>query len=145
MLLNWSSAVTVKLNAVARRSAARRALTTKWVAAAALTVMVLLTPVMLLVAVSVAVSVWLPAVFKVALKVPAPLVNVLLAGNEWSRRVAAGEVRPCRCKPVAVLLNWSSAVTVKLKAVPAGPAGRAGEDQVVGRGGGDRGSCCWLR
>ena len=50
-------------------------------AAAALTAMVLLVPVIELVTVSVAVIVWLPAVFRVALKVPAPLVRVLLAGR----------------------------------------------------------------
>ena len=75
VLLNWSWAVTVKLNAVpAVRSAG--ALTAKCVAAAALTAIVLLVPVIELVAVSVAVIVWLPAVFSVALKVPAPLVSV---------------------------------------------------------------------
>jgi hypothetical protein len=40
-----------------------------------------LLPVIELVVVSVAVSVWLPAVFKVALKLPMPLVSVLFAGN----------------------------------------------------------------
>ena len=64
------------------RGAARRALTTKWVAAAALTVMVLLTAVMLLVAVSVAVSVWLPAVLSVTLKVPTPLVSVAVGRQQ---------------------------------------------------------------
>jgi len=51
------------------------------IAAAALTVIVLLVPVMLVVTVSVAVIVWLPAVLSVALKVPVPLVSVLLAGR----------------------------------------------------------------
>ena len=41
---------------------------------------------MLLVAVSVAVTVWLPAVFSVTLNVPTPLVNVLLAGKVAWRR-----------------------------------------------------------
>ena len=40
-----------------------------------------LLPVIELVAVSVAVIVWLPAVFSVTLKVPVPLVNVALAGR----------------------------------------------------------------
>ena len=44
-------------------------------AAAALTVIVPLVPVMELVTVSVAVIVWLPAVFSVALNVPVPLVK----------------------------------------------------------------------
>ena len=47
----------------------------------------LLVPVMLLVAVSVAVTVWLPTVISVTLNVPTPLVSVLLAGK-WLR---------CRC------------------------------------------------
>ena len=54
-------------------------------AAAALTVTAPLLPVSELVAVSVAVIVWLPAVFSVTVKVPTPLVNVALAG-----RTAAG-------------------------------------------------------
>jgi hypothetical protein len=74
--LDWSSAVTVKLNEVPAV-----ALTEKCVAAAALTAMLLLVPVMLLVKVSVAVIVWLPAVSSVALKVPVPLVRALLAGS----------------------------------------------------------------
>src|SRR5262249_61161247 len=53
---------------------------TKRLAAAGLTVTVAL-PVMELVTVSVAVTVRLPAVFRVALKVPAPLVSVELAGS----------------------------------------------------------------
>jgi hypothetical protein len=59
------------------------ALTMKWVAVvpAPLTVMVLLVPMMLAVTVSVAVSVWGPAVCRVALKVPVPAVKVLLAGR----------------------------------------------------------------
>ena len=56
-------------------------LTVKCVAAAALTAMVLLVPVMELVAVSVALRVWLPAVLSVALKVPTPLVSVLFDGS----------------------------------------------------------------
>ena len=38
-------------------------------------------PVMVLVTVSVAVMVWLPEVRRVAVKVPVPLVRVVLAGN----------------------------------------------------------------
>ena len=53
--------------------------------------MALLVPVRLLVAVSVAVIVWLPLVFSVALKEPVPLVKVLLAGK-LAAAVAAGEV-----------------------------------------------------
>ena len=57
------------------------ALTLKWVAAAALTEMLLLVPVIELATVSVAVTVWLPVVRKVALKAPVPLVRVPLAGR----------------------------------------------------------------
>ena len=57
------------------------ALRLKWVAAAALTATGVLAPVIELVTVSVAVSVWLPAVLRVALKVPMPFVSVLLAGR----------------------------------------------------------------
>ena len=58
----------------------RGQLTAKCVAAAALTVMALAAG-DAAVAVSVAVIVWLPAVFSVALNVPTPLVSVLLAGS----------------------------------------------------------------
>ena len=52
----------------------------------ALTLTALVVPVTLLVAVSLAVIVWLPAVLSVTVKVPVPLVNVLLAGNAaWCR------------------------------------------------------------
>ena len=50
-------------------------------AAAALTRMELLVPVMELLAVSVPVMVWLPTVLRVALNVPVPFVSVLLAGR----------------------------------------------------------------
>ena len=50
-------------------------------AAAGLTVTAPLLPVAKLLAVSVAVIVWLPAVFNVALNVPTPPVNVALAGR----------------------------------------------------------------
>jgi hypothetical protein len=80
VLLNWSSAVTVKLKAVPA-VALEGALTLKCVAVAAPTVIVLVVPVMEEVTVSVAVRLWLPAVFKVALKLPVPFVSVLFAGN----------------------------------------------------------------
>ena len=70
----------MKLNgapAVAEAGAARL----KWVAFAAPILMELLVPVIDMVTVSVAVIVWLPAVFNVALKLPTPLLNVLLAGR----------------------------------------------------------------
>jgi hypothetical protein len=51
------------------------------VAAAALTAIVLDVPAIDAVTISVAVTVWLPAVFKVAENVPAPLVNTEFAGN----------------------------------------------------------------
>ena len=52
---------------------------------------VLLVPVSELVAVSVAVIVWLPAVSSVALKVPLPLLRVLFDGND-GRAIGAGEM-----------------------------------------------------
>jgi len=57
------------------------ALTAKWVASAAPTVMALLVPVMLLVTVSAAVMARLPAVRRVALKEPVPAVRVLSVGR----------------------------------------------------------------
>ena len=78
--MNWSSAVTVKLKAVPAVAEAG-AETAKCVAVAALTAMVLEVPVIDAVTVSVAVRVWFPAVFKVAEKVPVPLVKVALAGS----------------------------------------------------------------
>ena len=76
-----SWAVTVKLKALPAVAPAG-VLSTRRLAAAALTVTGLLVPRMALVAVSVAVSVvWLPAVLSVALKVPTPLAIVLLAGT----------------------------------------------------------------
>ena len=57
------------------------ALTVKCVAAAALTAMLFDVPVIEDVNVSVAVIVWLPAVFNVAEKVPVPLVSVEFAGR----------------------------------------------------------------
>jgi hypothetical protein len=70
----------VKLKAVPA-VALEGALTLKCVAVAALTVIVPVVPVMEVVTVSVAVSVWLLAVFNVALKLPVPFVSVLFAGN----------------------------------------------------------------
>ena len=80
VLLNWSRAVTVKLKAVPA-VALEGAATVKCVAAPALTVIELLVPVTDAFPVSVPVIVWLPEVLSFALKVPVPLVRVLLAGN----------------------------------------------------------------
>ena len=55
--------------------------TEKWVAAAALTLIVFDVPVIEDDTVSVPVMVWLPAVFSVAENVPTPLVKVAFAGN----------------------------------------------------------------
>src|SRR5262249_62201611 len=99
------------------------------VAAAAPTAMLLLVPVIELFTVSVAVIVRLPDVLNVAEKVPAPLVKVLSAG-----RVAAGSLLVKCAVPlyaVAVLLNPSSAVTVKLNAEPATAADGALTLEVV--------------
>ena len=68
------------------------ALTTKCVAASGLTVIALLVPVMLVVGLSVAVSVWLPAVAKVALNVPIPADQRALAGKRSRTAVAAAEI-----------------------------------------------------
>ena len=59
----------------------------------------------------------MPAVFKVALKLPAPLVKVEFAGSV----AVPSPLLKCAVPvyPVAVLLNWSCAVTVKLNALPA--------------------------
>ena len=65
----------------AARRGAGGALTTKCVAAAAATFTAPLLPAIEPLAVSVAVTVWLPAVFSVALNVPTPLVSVALAGR----------------------------------------------------------------
>ena len=73
----------MKLNAVPAVALAG-ALTATWVAAAAPTAMLPLVPVIELVVVSVAVTVWLPAVRKVALNVCRPLspaAKAKLAGN----------------------------------------------------------------
>src|SRR5262249_49120672 len=75
-----SRAVTLKLNA-APAVAAAGALTVKCVAVVLETAIVAEVPVIDDVTVSVAVIVWLPAVFSVALKVPRPLVRVAFAGR----------------------------------------------------------------
>ena len=79
-MLNWSWAVTVKLNALLA-VADDGAATVKCVAAAADTAIEFDVPVIEEVTVSVAVMVWLPAVFSVAENVPTPLVKVESAGN----------------------------------------------------------------
>jgi hypothetical protein len=71
VLLNWSSAVTVKLNAVPAVAVAG-AETVKCVADAALTAIADEIPVIEEFPVSVALMVWLPGVFSVAEKVPVP-------------------------------------------------------------------------
>src|SRR5262245_29099662 len=91
--------------------------TAKCVAAAALTWMALLVPVTLPERVSVAVSVWKPAVLSVALNEPVPLLRVLLAGKIGR---ASCRARVCvAVSAVAVLLNDSCAVVFTLEAVPA--------------------------
>src|SRR3974390_3348712 len=69
------------------------------------------------VTVSVAVIVWLPAVFKVALKVPTPLVRVAFAGRTAAPSLDVKCTVPVY--PVAVLFEASSAVTVNGNAEPA--------------------------
>ena len=71
------------------------ALTPKCVAAAGLTPIGLPVPVMLLLLVSVAVSVWFPAVLSVAVKVPTPLLSVLLPGRAaWPSLLVKWTVPP---------------------------------------------------
>ena len=93
--------------------------TLRCVAAAALTVIEAVVPVIDAVTVSVAVTVWLPAVFRVVENDPVPAVKLVLENS-----VAAPSVL-VKCTvppyPVAVLLNASCAVTVTLKAPPAVP------------------------
>ena len=60
------------------------AITTKFAAVEAVTLIALLAPPMLLVVLSVAVKVWLPAVFKMALKVPTPLVRPAIVWVNWT-------------------------------------------------------------
>jgi hypothetical protein len=80
VLLKASSAVTLKLKATPDAAVAG-ATTAKCVAAPAETVMAPDVPVIEAVTVSVAVTVWLPAVFKVRLKLPTPLTRVVLGGS----------------------------------------------------------------
>src|SRR5439155_23087348 len=74
-------------------------------------------PVMLPVTVSVATMVCEPDVLKVAPKPFVPLTNVEFAGNT----AVPSELVKCTVPayPVAVLLNWSCAVTVKFVFCPA--------------------------
>jgi hypothetical protein len=94
----------------------------KWVAAAAATSTVA-PPAMVFVAVSVAVSVWLPAVFKVALKLPTPALRVVFIGTKAVASVVLKWTVPVYA--VAVLPNESRAVTVKAPLFPATLEGRA--------------------
>jgi hypothetical protein len=93
VLLNWSRAVTVKLNAVFGLALAG-ALTVKCVADAAPTLIALLVPLIDVLALSVPVIVCWPAVFIVALKVPTPLVNAVSAGNPACRSVVVKWIVP---------------------------------------------------
>jgi hypothetical protein len=98
----------------------------KCVAGPAATVIVPEVPVIDAVTVSVPVRVWLPAVFRVAEKVPTPLVNVAFAGNTaWPSLLVKCTVP---LYPVAVRLDASNAVTVNVNAVPA--VAEAGADTV---------------
>jgi hypothetical protein len=116
VLLKASRAVTVKLNGLPA-VAVGGAETVKCVAAPALTTMVPLTPVMLLVTVSVAVIVWPPVVPSVTAKVPVPAVRGESAGSAvWLSELVKWTVP---AYDVAVLLNASRAVAVTVKAVPA--------------------------
>jgi hypothetical protein len=116
VLFTASRAVTVKLNAVAAVALAG-ALTVKCVAAPAATLTFADVPVIDALTLSVAASVWLPAVLSVALNVPTPLVSVLFAGSTACPSVLVKCTVPVY--PVTVLFVASSAVTVKLNAVPA--------------------------
>ena len=79
--MNESSAATTKLNVVPAVMTTGKPLIARCVAAAELTTTLALVPVTLLLFVSVAVSVWPPAVLRVTMNVPTPLVNVASAGN----------------------------------------------------------------
>ena len=103
--------MTVKLNAEPAVADAG-ALTVKCVAAAGLTLMLFDVPVIDDATVSVAVIVCEPAVLSVALKVPTPLLSVELTGSVAAPSVEVNYLG-------TVLPNASSAVTVKLKALPA--------------------------
>src|SRR5438874_1123947 len=81
--------------------------------------MVLLVPVTVP---EVAVIVWGPVAFSVALKVPAPLLSVVSPGRVPAEVEVKWTVPP---NAGVVLLNWSWAVTVKLKAKVAATMGGA--------------------
>src|SRR5262245_19289259 len=92
------------------------AVTVKVLAAAGLTVTVAL-PVMELVAVSVAVTHWLPAVFSVALKLPVPLVRVVWPGSTaWPSPLVKWTVPLYQ---MSTLPSVSRAVTVTVTDIPA--------------------------
>ena len=79
------------------------------------------TPVIVVVTVSVAVTVWVPSVFNVTWNTPTPFVSVEFAGS-----TAAASVLVKCTVPVYVvtgLLNWSTASTTRLNAVPADTEG----------------------
>ena len=77
----WSSAVTVKFPAAPAVTGDGKPATRSVLAVAGLTVMPVWLPVMVDVTESVAVSDCAPAVFKVAVKEPVPLVSMELAGG----------------------------------------------------------------
>src|SRR5438105_4904851 len=91
--------------------------------------MALLVPVIDAATVSVAVMVWLPAVSRVADKVPTPLVRVELAGRTAAPSVDVKWTAPAY--PVAVALVAVRAVTVKPKALPAVADGGAETEKWV--------------
>ena len=116
VLPNVSSAVTVKLNAVPLL-AAPGAATVKWVAAAGLTVIAAVVPVIEAVTVSVAVTVCEPAVLSVTEKFPVPAVRVAFAGKTaWPSLLVMCTIP---VYPVAVAFEASRAVTATLNATPA--------------------------
>jgi hypothetical protein len=116
VLLNWSNPVTLKLNEVFWVAEAG-AETLKCVAGPGFTVIPAEVPVMEEVTVSVAVMVWLPAVFSVTENTPTPLVNVEFAGSVAEPSVLVNCTVPAY--EVTVALLESSAVTVMLNATPA--------------------------
>src|SRR5215475_1968748 len=122
MLLNWSRAVTMMLNG-APAVAELGAEISRCVAVTGPTVIGLDVPLIVEVTVSVAVTVWLPAVFNVAWNTPPPLVSVEFTGSAAAASVLVKCTVPAY--PVTRLLNWSNAVTLTLTAVPAGVDGGA--------------------
>lgn len=114
-----SSAVTVIVIAVPA-VAVKGAATTNLEMAAGLTVIAPVVPVTVPVpdaAVSIAVTVWLPAVFNVTEKLPAPFVSVTFAGSAAWLSVLVKRTVPAY--PVTVFPDESCAVTDTLVAVPA--------------------------